>query len=116
MRADVLLDENGKLRGMSGRNVYKYNAVVRIEGLYTETSGGGGAWSSIWYVLETTSLSIPAIIWMEKAHELEPENVDILFQIADYYDVQGKNDMVLSTFLRLPSRFFSPAAFRPAAF
>ncbi len=38
-----------------------------------------------------------AIIWMEKAHELEPENVDILFQIADYYDVQGKNDMVLST-------------------
>ncbi len=32
MRADVLLDENGKMRGMSGRNVYKYNAVVRIEG------------------------------------------------------------------------------------
>ncbi len=32
MRADVLLDEDGKLRGMSGRNVYKYNAVVRIAG------------------------------------------------------------------------------------
>lgn len=38
-----------------------------------------------------------AITWMEKAHELDPENADILFQIADYYDVQGKNDMVLST-------------------
>lgn len=32
MKADVLLDENGKLRGMSGHNVYKYNSVVRIDG------------------------------------------------------------------------------------
>lgn len=30
--ADVLLDEEGRLRGMGGHNVYKYNAVVRIEG------------------------------------------------------------------------------------
>lgn len=30
--ADVLLDETGKMRGMAGRNVYKYNSVVRIEG------------------------------------------------------------------------------------
>ncbi len=30
--ADVLLDENGKMRGMAGRNVYKYNSVVRIDG------------------------------------------------------------------------------------
>ena len=49
MKADVLLDENGKLRGMSGRNVYKYNAVVRIEGSgdyyviyeYYEDAAGG---------------------------------------------------------------------------
>lgn len=30
--ADILLDENGSLRGMSGHNVYKYNAVVRVDG------------------------------------------------------------------------------------
>lgn len=29
---DVLLDDQGNLRGMSGHNVYKYNSVVRIEG------------------------------------------------------------------------------------
>ena len=32
MEADVLLDTNGKLRGMNGHNVYKYNSVVRIDG------------------------------------------------------------------------------------
>ncbi len=32
MRADVLLDEQGNLRGMSGHNIYKYGAVTRIEG------------------------------------------------------------------------------------
>lgn len=32
MRADVLLDEQGSLRGMSGHNVYSYGAAVRIEG------------------------------------------------------------------------------------
>ena len=32
MRADVLLNEAGDLRGMSGHNVYKYGAVTRIEG------------------------------------------------------------------------------------
>lgn len=30
MREDVLLDEQGSLRGMSGHNIYKYNAVTRI--------------------------------------------------------------------------------------
>ena len=30
IRADVLLDEEGNMRGMSGRNVYKLNAVMRI--------------------------------------------------------------------------------------
>lgn len=32
VEADILLDANGSLRGMSGRNVYKYNAVVRVDG------------------------------------------------------------------------------------
>ncbi|NLL76766.1 MAG: hypothetical protein GX235_05915 [Clostridiales bacterium] len=32
MREDVLLDEQGSLRGMSGHNIYKYSAVTRIEG------------------------------------------------------------------------------------
>lgn len=32
IHADVLLDAEGKLRGMSGHNVYKYNSVVRIDG------------------------------------------------------------------------------------
>ncbi len=32
MRADVLLDEQGSLRGMSGHNAYKFGAVSRIDG------------------------------------------------------------------------------------
>lgn len=31
IRADVLLDESGSLRGMNGHNVYKFNAAVRVE-------------------------------------------------------------------------------------
>ena len=31
IEADILLDENGNMRGMGGHNVYKYNAVVRME-------------------------------------------------------------------------------------
>lgn len=38
-----------------------------------------------------------AITWLEKAHELEPENADILFRIADYYYIQRKYDMAVST-------------------
>lgn len=32
IKEDVLLDTQGSLRGMSGHNVYKYNAITRIDG------------------------------------------------------------------------------------
>ena len=32
IKADVLLDEAGNMRGMSGHNVYKLNSVMRIDG------------------------------------------------------------------------------------
>ncbi len=32
IKADVLLDETGNMRGMSGHNVYKLNSVMRIDG------------------------------------------------------------------------------------
>ena len=30
INADVLLDEEGNMRGMSGHNVYKFNSIIRI--------------------------------------------------------------------------------------
>lgn len=49
-----------------------------------------------------------AIVYLEKANELDEENTDILFLMADYYYVQGKYDLALYTLKRImenPERY-----------